>query len=486
MKNIRTDTIIFDEISEEEFETMSAKIIENNQIDYHTIQANAFSELGLNKKKRFSRKGVVITLIAAAIGVSAVSVGASGSFRDTFGKFFAGNSPDGVYSGKNLEVTSDNVNIEFLGICGNNHSAYASLLIRKKDGSRFVSEDFLKDRSHLAFNYDGNIIETTPDYDPDANMGYWVPGNGKDYNETWTVNCTSDPSAFNWDGYGYIDYQFEDTNTIRALISYNGDNLKDMTLQIRDKGLCAYRTEEIIFQSAQGNENHQMVCSDIIADLAKQYPKQWECFQKSYEADTLTDEELDNRDIFLREIKKAYQPLLQENQIVTMDITNISAISIVEKIKLPVDYQLSVKMNYLYTEQNLSIDPANVFTYAPSATEEYRFNIESVTADSFSLTLQVKALSGFESKDLYEIFYRQKQYDDYGWTSEEKPFIIEMKNGDTYELCRYNYTPCDTSGNDWSRVSYRFTYQSNDKIATLNPAEIKAIRFNDLTLYETK
>ena len=85
------------------------------EIDSMDIKKAVISKINSEKAKKkvgFSKK-LAITLIAAAVGITVlgtVGVGAMGGFNQAFGERFSGEKVNGIYSGGNVNIkTNDNV-----------------------------------------------------------------------------------------------------------------------------------------------------------------------------------------------------------------------------------------------------------------------------------------------------------------------------------------------------------------------------------------
>ncbi len=495
MKSIRTENIIFDEMTEEEFEKMSDLIIEQNDIDYRTIQSQAFAELGLKQKKHFSGKRLTITLVAAAIGLSTIGVGAAAtvSFQQAFGDVFTGESPEGVSNGTNLFVeTNKQVNVDFLGVCGNSDSAYASVSVKKSDGSSFVPSLYVQDGQNTVINYDGNFFETYPDYDPTADKSPSAPG---DYTTHWSVYCTPDNNFSFGDivdpeylGMGGIEYRLEDTNTIRAYISYNKltNDLNGMKMLVRQlQGLNAYHTEEVIFQPADSNKEHKQICSDKIAAVKQRYPKEWAVFVNNPTwSDEGTDDEWEDICLIWREIRKTYQPLLKENQILMLDPNHPKAIAIAEKTPLPIEYNLSFNLNYQSTNRELAADADKYFDYTGKQDASVRFAVSSINADSFGISIMVHGQGDKRIDEAFADAFYGNGDDLFGetswWDFSSIPYWVELDNGEQYKLMELS-----NSLKSNQEIQYRFIYADpkTNKYASLDPARIKAIYFDTVKVY---
>ncbi len=132
---------IIEDANEFDLENVERKDITNND----TIKKMVFKKAGLTKrcKKQIKKKTMFALISAAAVLVlGVVTVGASGSFDSTFGEFFAGEAVDGLYGKGDASVSvKGDLKAEFMGVTGDNTSAYAAISVKKADGSSFADKD---------------------------------------------------------------------------------------------------------------------------------------------------------------------------------------------------------------------------------------------------------------------------------------------------------------------------------------------------------
>lgn len=491
MKDIRTETIIFDELTEEEFEAMADQIIEQNDIDYRHIQTSAFAQLGLKKKKHFSRKGVIIGLVAAAVVLSSIGVGvaASGSFQKAFGGFIAGDAPDGVSSGSHLTITSDQNDVQFLGIYGNDVTACASFTLKKKDGT-----DFVQNFEQVTLDYDGNFYETMPDFYPDEYTSPDFHSDDPSRRSVWLTSRSVTGNETNEDFfYGYVTYQMEDNGTIRAFVLSNNSigSLKGKTMHIRDRQINAYQRVETVYEPARCRADKKALCSDVIAQLGEQHPEMWKVFVKVWEnptlAETISDEELTLENDFLRLIRQAYAPLLKDNQVLMMN--NIyNGWSICEKTPLVLDYDIAVGVEYHTTTRQFDIDTAKELVYTPhpeTAISNYAdyepsdymhdpvsFTLESLEADALTISFKARSQSYSETQSLLQ----RSLYDS---------VTVEMKDGTRYRSL--GIPNMENLGGTDSSVSvhhyWLMTEGDDTQLAGIDPQDIAAIYLGDTKLF---
>ena len=134
---------------------MFDKLDREAEIDINTVYAETgvktenvvelFREKASVKASKPARKtGRVFVILAAAtaaaLALGAVTVTAKPAVDEAFAEYFAGNSIEGVYSGSNVKAASDKVNVEFLGVAGDDRTALSLVRFSAKDGSRLCSD----------------------------------------------------------------------------------------------------------------------------------------------------------------------------------------------------------------------------------------------------------------------------------------------------------------------------------------------------------
>ncbi len=491
MKDIRTEQSIFDELTEEEFEAMAEQIIEQNDIDYRHIQTNAFAQLGLKKKKRFSRKGVVIGLVAAAVVLSSIGVGvaASGSFQKVFGGFIAGDAPDSISAGSHLSVSSDKNDVQFLGIYGNAVTSCASFTLKKKDGT-----DFVENFEQVTLDYDGNLFEMMPDYYPDGSADPAYHTDDPSLRAVWlTSNNVVGSETVEDFFYGYIDYQMEDNGTIRAFVLSNTGvgSLKGKTMHIRGNSINAYHKVETVYQPARCRSDKKAVCSDVIVKLGEQHPEMWKVFVKLWEdpdyAESMTDEELQQENDFLRLIRKAYEPLLKDNQVLMMKGIR-EGWAICEKNPLALDYEIAVGVDYHTTTRQFDIDTTKELVYTPhpektvSNYSDYEpeyfmhdpvsFTLESLEADALTVSFKARSKPYSEVQSLFD----RSLYDN---------VTVVMEDGTRYQTWSIPNMEAQ-SGTDSSVSVHRYwlMIEGDDyQLVGIDPEHIASIYLGDIKLF---
>lgn len=124
-------------------------VCENTGISNQAIKNNVLSQLGLHKKKKPFGKAFKLTVIAATLAtaliVGTTAIHANGGVQLVFEEFFGGNMNSmGLYSGSDITFTSSdpNLNVELLGLTGDEYSVHVMLEATKKDGTTFTDDGY--------------------------------------------------------------------------------------------------------------------------------------------------------------------------------------------------------------------------------------------------------------------------------------------------------------------------------------------------------
>lgn len=271
-----------------------------------TTNKNETSKTG---KTRKSGKKIFVTAVAAtvaALAVATVTAGAAGTFNPVFGELFAGEPVDGMYSGGNLSIKSSSVDVECKGVMGDTREAWAVMSITKKDKSAFVDTD---DVNGIDIHTLKNVYDDSEYYDTE------YEANADDASVTCTKSLWDRLTNGNRYGSGSVHYEFEDKNTIRAIVYYGDSdcNVLGETLTIKDQTLYTYDVDEVLYKFDEiGTENGTV-----------------------YDGNMFT------------KIQNEYSSKIGENQCITVTtIDNCFCIVSATKGKIDLDYEVSVKLNY--------------------------------------------------------------------------------------------------------------------------------------------
>ncbi|MBQ1545934.1 MAG: hypothetical protein IIZ59_00175 [Clostridia bacterium] len=249
---------IFDKL-ENENTIIDSTVIENTGVSTERVMEMVKQEIGntgkvvhMGKKRKTALK--ITALIAAALTASIVTASALDGFNAAFGSLFAGDSPDGLYSGGDLNIESENTNIEFLGIAGDDYVVAAAMKLRKNDGTAYVddientwiapsSTEELSDYLYGAFP---TIIcsEISDRY----NIRYTTPAW---FNIKYPDAVEEDGSR--WDLLGTFGLYFDDPSTINAYIysSTWAGGIRGETMTASADNISAYTVQEIVYDYSE-------------------------------------------------------------------------------------------------------------------------------------------------------------------------------------------------------------------------------------------
>ncbi|MGN0550320.1 MAG: hypothetical protein ACI4I4_00560 [Acutalibacteraceae bacterium] len=138
---------VFDELDDELMNIDELNIDESIDIDVEKIKGEVLMRINDNNgKKKFSKKIITILVAAVILITSTVGAFATGSIQSIFKELFnnSGVNSAGLYDGGNVELIScdDSLNVELLGVTGDDKKLYSAIEITKKDGSAVIDEDY--------------------------------------------------------------------------------------------------------------------------------------------------------------------------------------------------------------------------------------------------------------------------------------------------------------------------------------------------------
>ena len=289
-------TFVFDKIEDELLDIDESTIIAETGIDAERVKEAVMKEITGKRKGKILPFKKIFTIIAAAAVIAAASLtamAATGGLHPAFAELFAGEPANGIFPGAELSVNSDDLNIEFIGVAGDERSMLSLFDITKKDGSSFV--DTVDDYCFIGNHADMEVTES--DF---KKLVQSLPGgHGMSYGVT---------------------YYFVDEKTIRAAASlFDSDGcIKGETLTVWDHETTIFHIDDILYSDE----------TDTFMG----------CFDYKHEH----EEELDALKATFGE-NTAIMPVILDghaNLVVTTATT------------VPFDYHLSVKLNYKSAEKN--------------------------------------------------------------------------------------------------------------------------------------
>lgn len=393
------------------------------------------------KPVRIIRKKTVISLIAAAAAIAVlgtVTVGAAGGFNQTFSEFFAGEPANGVYSGSNVSLNSDKVNIDFIGIAGDDDHVMGMMTLNKKDGSSFV------DTTENTFIETFNINEENTNY-VQIEQSLW-----DELFHSYGSNT------------GSITYSLRDKNTLCAMIEYVDDrcDLKGSRLTAKAGKIYAYTPVKTIYTPEIGDGYSQYVRDEN--------GSHWEF------TDTIIDD-----------MNKKYNSELKEDQIIRYS-ENMDSIIIAAKKEIQLDFEVGVTLNYKSTTR--SFESAHDKKYMINDSE---WTVDYINAKSFAIELSSHSWE-LENNTQFDIENIEnwdeetlKDFDTYNRSFLPELLTVTLKNGKQYKAVPSHvgytsgYSIDDHSGDVYLKFDYT---DENGNIAAVDPEQIVSVTYEGQAL----
>lgn len=430
--DISRENNIFDFVDDDMKNISKDTIAQKNDIDEKEIQTMVFNRLGIKekKKKKVTRRFITI-LAAAAVGTTILgtaAAAASGSFNAAFAERFAGEQSYGVFSGGNVQVSSnDNINAELLGISGDDHTVVGVLTLKNTDGSDFIPENDVENYFITESDCNDQIYLNNLTYSKnylDVTKSLWSTITGDD----------SDQSNY------IINYSLTDRKTIKCEIVFGDDsrNIKGERLSYGNSSIYLYHIDEILCQYDSSKERMDKLNQDI----------------KNNSSETI-----DREFALMNEAKKT----LKDNQVINFT-SDWSTLVVATKTKIDINLDTAFTLNYRDTDRTLSVvEGAHSYNGAS-------YTVQSVKASPFCTEITVSADI---SSSFYDTF-GMKFFDD---------MEITLENGTVLYGCSYR----DANTSDPNNYTFKTNYwkdkrYKNTDWVTVNPDEIVSISFNGETL----
>lgn len=137
---------VFNELDDE---LMNLDIQENApvDIDIDKIKSEVFMQINGEKKskKKFSKKFIVILVAAVILVGSTIGAFATGSLQAIFKGYFKSAEVNdlGLYNGGNVQVQSDDYDVNLLGVMSDGEVAYSAMEITRKDGGDIIEDGYI-------------------------------------------------------------------------------------------------------------------------------------------------------------------------------------------------------------------------------------------------------------------------------------------------------------------------------------------------------
>ena len=425
-------TFVFDKVENELLSIDESTVLIDTGIDAARVKEAVMKEIGSGKKQRKATIKKLFSIIAVAAAIAAAATitvqAATGAFNPAFAELFAGEPANGVFPGADLSIKSDTLDIDFLGITGDEKEFLTIYEIRKKDGSDFIDTfDTPEDYRFLSVRADMNVSENNlKKLKFDIFGGGYGSGSG-------------------------VHYEFVDEKTIRAYASYydSAGYIKGEKLTVKDRKTTAYHIDEVLY-----SDNSETIdgCSRFMKD----------------------NEELINQ-------KTAS---FNENQSIIYLTENPIQLVVVTTTDIPLDYELSVTLNYKTIEKTFT--EAKGKTFSERYTE---WTVKKIKASSFGMTIDTvtdndRTLEGFDMSNSAN--WTPEEMHDYmnSLTSGELEIEITMKDGTKVRGIGSSESS-ETDPNGKSEKSWNCSYfkeGEGSKPYTLDPEDKASITCNGTEL----
>lgn len=436
---------VFDVIESDIINADENTIVKDLGVNTDNVKEKVMNTVKTNKKPvRIIRKKNVVSLIAAAAAIAVlgtISVGAAGGFNSTFGEYFTGEPANGVYSGKDVTLNSDKVDIDFAGIAGDNDQVVAMMTIKNKDGSPFVrtAENTYIDQYNLG-DIDSVGINDAVRVETDQTLWDTITGT----------------SNFN---YGDISYSFKDENTISAMITCTNNNngtLKGRRLNATDEKIYAYTNIKTLYTAKDGDGYSRYETADDGSTHMVTYGP------------------------ILEELTEEYKDKLDKDQVIIFSTnSSVPTIIIAEKTEIDLDLEVGVTLNYKSTTR--SIESAAGKTYKINNSD---WTVDYLTAKSFTITLSAHSFEIPESNDIdTEKLYNGDSKEAEKYFAYQNSYIpdgltITLKDGSVYHTTERHFGTNGgySIGNNFGELELIYGYaDENGNDAALDPAQIVSV-----------
>ena len=430
-------------------------VYENTGVNPDNVKELVMNKIHESKSvKKNTGKIIRFTLVAAAaaavLGTSVAA--ASGTFNPVFGQLFAGEAPNGAYTGGNVKINSDALDINFEGVVGDTSKAYSMMTITKKDGSPIVD-----DSKNIMMVKTADSFE---EYDPTVSISHSlledVFGGKKELKDV-------------------LYYSFEDDCTLKATVGISDSrNLIGSTMNINESALIVWRVDEVVRTKDELSKMYQDYMDgkyedeylDVIGRVKKEYEEK------------IGHPIAENQEIM---------PGFDENGYILDDDWRFHTIVLAHYEKIDFKYDLSVKLNYKDTSVSFDDMIGREITV-----DGQKQNITEFNVKPFSMLLKTQFqnsnINFFEEEDLTDEEYEKKNAEDYEkyMNSDFYKLSINLDNGKTYYAIMPSGGFSLISGTEdmyEGEISYSDFRDDNGNMAIINPSKIVSITYKDKILY---
>ncbi len=391
-----------------------------------------------SKKREKVRAGKVVAILAAAVAatltVSIVAVAAQPTINEAFAGYFAGECDEGVYSGSNIKTSSDKVNVEFLGVAGDDSSALTLVKLTKKDGEDFVNG--YDNNTYFVYNFrtenqDGFYAGR------EKYASEWI--SGADVNNFVTVD---------------EEFSFSDNKTIVLRMQYMTGNgsPKGVTLVNSCNTVTVVNPVSTVytFTEKDADKKINIANKNVTEDISEE---------------------------FMSELNSKYGSQLKEGQQFCLSKDGREVV-IADVKDIELDYALSARLDYKSSDmvslRNTDGEKCNI--------AGADWDIQKIDAQSFSMELSARSwdvsalnieAASDNNNDLYDVFDN---------------LDITLADGKHIKATKSNLGETGGTGTDgtWCEVNLKYFFYNENGIVIIDPSEIKEIKCSGVVIGEQK
>ena len=421
---------IFDKVESDIIDIDESTVIRDTGIDAARVKETIMKEIKSSKKSKKASVGKVFSIIAIAAAIAAAATvtasATTGVFNPAFGELFAGEPANGVFPGTDITISSDQLDIEFVGVTGNETNMFSIYNITKKDKSSFV--DTTDNYIFLGTNADMDVTESA----------YKKLKLGLDGSRGWGMG---------------VSYDFADENTIRATVSYSDTAgcIKGERLTVTDKETSFFHVDEVLYADATDTF---MGCFEFMENNQEMIEKK--------------------------------QATFGEDQFITEIIRNGHAeLVAVTETTIPFEYELGVKLNYKTTERTFPSAAGKTFNALNSD-----WTIREIKSDSFETDIEATTehfdlYEDFDMDDQAD--WSDDELHRYLNTSSELELLITLKDGTVVHAdgtSTGSFNPGGSGEYTWHCTYYKD--ENDKKLFALDAKNIVSISINETEIVNEK
>ena len=384
------------------------------------------------KKHGRMRVGKVAAILAAAVAaaltVSVVAVAAEPVVNEAFADYFAGECENGVYSGSNIQTSSDKVNVEFLGVAGDDTSALMLVRLTNKDGNDFVST--FGDETY--FVYDHRTENQDGFYAGRARLvSEWITG--------------KDPDSFD-----VVDaeFSFSDNKTIMLRMRYAAGNgsPKGVTIGNTCNYITAVDPVSIVYTFDDDDDDKKIFVGNknVTEDISEEFRKEL-------------------NDNFADKLESGQQLCLSQDG-KSVVIANVTKIELDYTLSARLDYKSSDKVSLAKDDERCSIGGAE-------------WDIQKLDAQSFSMELSARTWNASA------VSKNDGEYALYDIIGE---LDVTLNDGSQLKAKQADIGNIGGYGTDgtWCAVSVKYFFYNENGIVIIDPASIVKIECSGVVIAE--